>query len=352
MGKHSSGFAADRVSLPSAGEVSSALPHRSCNHPSKTPRGGPGHRRHFPGGFSSQGRGRQGPCRQQTRCTITCCTLAHHTLTQCTTDLWLGCGFWRRSFLPPLLLPALTAKDRVKCCQVKQLPPSTGRQTDRHTQALFQAWGGLAGLSEAKTQASRLPCRPLRGFPAISPQLWQGYAKTGKCFMILKTVLSGNLVFPTFHTAWCTLCCLVPSYESREFSRADPCHCVSCTGQRVLIIDDAFSINHSSSVLNQCLHSCCDGYTTSQPLSSFPDTTCSCFSPQEPIAPLQRWENHIKPSWQRAASQPAVWDHHGLQRRCGNQSTDGAVVPTLTDRLWKFLWFTQQGMSLATMGLL
>lgn len=164
-------------------------------------------------------------------------------------------------------------------------------------------------------------------------QLWQGYAKTRKCFMILKTVLSGNLVFPTFHAAWFTLCCLVPSYKSREFSRADPCHCVSCTGQRVLIIDDAFSINHSSSVLNQCLHSCCDGYTTSQPLSSFPDTTCSCFSPQEPIASFQRWENHIKPSWQRAASQPAVWDHHGLQRRCGNQSTDGAVVPTLTDRL-------------------
>jgi len=91
-----------------------------------------------------------------------------------------------------------------------------------------------------------------------------------------------------------------------------------------MIIDDTFSVNHSSSVLNLRLHSCCDGYATSRPFSSFPDTAHPHLSLQEPSAPFHSWENRTKPTQQRAGDQLAG---DQLQGWYGHRSEDAAAVP-------------------------
>lgn len=97
------------------------------------------------------------------------------------------------------------AKGSKQHCQAKLRGCSPSRHPDTH---FSRHRACTHSISNAEMQASRqAPHPPLQGFPAILPQLSPGHAKPSKCFMIVKTILSGK---PCFSSPPCSLICLVP----------------------------------------------------------------------------------------------------------------------------------------------
>lgn len=149
---------------------------------------------HPRGGSALRGGGGRGPAGSRPQCTIACCTLAHRTLAgrilaRCT----VGCICWQSSLLPCLILPTLTAEDSKKRCPANVYPPTQQKDRRTDTSTRFSKHGAIWLARDQDT--GRHPRPPLRGHPATSPQFWQGYARTRKCFMIVKTVVWKTLVF-------------------------------------------------------------------------------------------------------------------------------------------------------------
>lgn len=157
---------------------------------------------HPGGGSGVRGGGGRGPAGSRPRCTIACCTLAHRTLHPrpshprrphpCPLHRWLRLLAERFAALPN---PPHSDSRREQEALPGEMFTSPPQQKDRwtDTSTRFSKHGAIWLARDQ--DPGRRPRPPLWGHPAISPQFWQGYARTRKCFMIVKTVVWKTLVF-------------------------------------------------------------------------------------------------------------------------------------------------------------